>query len=68
MVLERTQNEILIRMPANTDLSEIQNMIDYLQYVELSESSEAKQDDADDLARAANANMWEKFKSERAYK
>lgn len=68
MVLERTEEEILIRMPANTDLSEIQNMIDYMQYVELSATSEATQDDADKLARISNVNIWEKFKRERAYK
>lgn len=36
MILERTKKEILIRLPLNVDLSELQDMLDYLNYKELS--------------------------------
>jgi hypothetical protein len=35
MILERTKDEILVRLPAYVDLTELQNMLDYLQYKEL---------------------------------
>jgi len=34
MILERTKDEILVRLPANMDITELQNMLDYLDYKE----------------------------------
>lgn len=68
MILERTKNEILVRLPANIDLSELQEMIDFLQYKELSSLSKAKQEDADDLANEVNKSIWNKVKTRRRIK
>jgi hypothetical protein len=65
MILERTQNEILVRLPAYVDLSELQNMIDYLQYKELTAKSKATQSDVDKLSEAVNKSMWKKIKTRR---
>ena len=65
MIVERTNNEILVRLPSNIDLSELQDMLDYLNYRELTANSKAKQIDSDDLAKEANASMWAKIKKER---
>jgi hypothetical protein len=65
MILERTQNEILIRLPANIDVSELQTMLDYLQYLELTANSTASETDVESLAKAANKSMWQKVKETR---
>lgn len=68
MILERTENEILVRLPAYVDLTELQNMIDFLQYKELTAKSKAKQSDVDELSKKANKSMWAKVKSSRSLK
>lgn len=61
MILERTKNEILVRLPANVDLTELQNMLDYLNYKELTAKSKAKQTDADELSKLVNKSIWDKI-------
>lgn len=68
MILERTETEILVRLPLNVDLTELQNMIDFLRYKELTANSMAKQKDADLLAEATNSSMIKKFRAKRANK
>jgi len=68
MILERTKDEILVRLPAYVDLSELQNMIDFLQYKELTAKSEAKQSDVDELSKEVNKSIWTKIKARRGLK
>jgi len=65
MRVERSNNEILVRLPSNVDLSELQDMLDYLEYRELTTNSRAKQKDADGLAEEVNATIWNKIKKQR---
>lgn len=65
MIVERTNNEILVRLPSNVDISELQDMLDYLKYRELTANSKAKQDDVDKLAKEVNSSMWDKIKKQR---
>jgi len=65
MILERTKDEILIRLPANIDVSELQTMLDYLQYLELTANSTATETDVESLANSANKSMWQKVKETR---
>jgi len=62
MILERTKNEILVRLPAYVDLTELQNMLDYLQYKELTAKSAATQSNVDQLAKLVNKSLWTKIK------
>jgi len=68
MILERTKNEILVRLPAYVDLTELQNMLDYLRYKELTAKSKAKQSDVDKLSKAVNKSIWTKVKASRRLK
>mgnify|MGYP006904090926 CR=1 FL=1 len=68
MILERTENEILIRMPLNIDVSDLQNLLDYLKYKELIANSKAQQVDADSIAQLAKISMMKKFKDKRKIK
>ena len=65
MILERTKDEILIRLPANIDASDLQTMLDYLQYLELTANSSATETDVESLAESANKSMWQKVKETR---
>jgi hypothetical protein len=68
MILERTKDEILVRLPAYVDLTELQNMIDFLRYKELTAKSMAKQSEVDELSRSVNKAIWTKVKTSRAIK
>ena len=65
MKIERKEDELIVRLPANVDLSELQNMIDYLKYKEATAESKAKQADADNLAKEVNKSIWDEVKSQR---
>lgn len=64
MILERTQSEILVRLPSDIDVSELQNMLDYFKYKEATAKSKAAQKDVDMLAEMVNKSIWEKFKNQ----
>jgi hypothetical protein len=66
MILERTKKEYLVRIPINVDLTELQDMLDYLNYKELSSKSAAKQSDVDALSKVINKSMMKKVKEKRA--
>jgi hypothetical protein len=68
MILERTTTEILVRLPSTVDLSELQDMLDYLKYKELSSSTNAKQSDVDELSKIINKSMWSNLKEKRKLK
>ncbi len=68
MILERTKDEILVRLPANLDLTELQNMIDYLDYKEQTMNSKISQNEVDGLSKTVNESIWAKFKAQRGIK
>ena len=65
MILERTKDEILIRLSANINVSDLQSMPDYLKYLELTANSSAIKADVKNLSEAANKSMWQKVKEAR---
>ena len=62
MVIERTANEFVIRIPVTTQVEQVQDMIDYLRYKELTSTYEVNQGEVDMLAREINKSWWEKNK------
>jgi hypothetical protein len=65
MILERKDKEILVRLPSSVDLTELQDMIDYLRYKELTSKSKAKQSDVNELTKEVNKTIWTKVKKQR---
>ncbi len=65
MILERTNSEILVRLPSYVDLSELQDMLDYLKYKELTALSKAKEADVEALSASVNKSAWKKIKAKR---
>lgn len=60
MRIERTDKEILIRIPANLSSKKLQDILDLLRYSELTAKSSATQQDADNMASDINMQWWSK--------
>ncbi len=60
MLIERTNTEVIIRLPAYVDTNGLQRLVDYLTYKEATAKSKAKQSDVDDLANEVKAGWWAK--------
>ena len=60
MVIERTTNEVIIRLPAYVDTKGLQRLVDYLSYKEATAKSKAKQSDVDKLAKVIKKGWWVK--------
>ncbi len=60
MVIERTKNEVIIRLPSYIDTDGLLNLITYLAYKEATDTSQAKQDEVDKLAKDVKKGWWKK--------
>ena len=64
MIVERENDEILVRFSANMKTSRIQAILDYLRYEELTFKSTATEDDVDNLLKEVKKGRWSKVKEE----
>jgi hypothetical protein len=64
MIVERKNNEILVRISAGTNASKIQSILDYLRYEELTSNSQATEKDIENLTKESKSDRWEKIKKE----
>ena len=60
MLIERTTNEVIIRLPSYVDTEGLQKLVDYLSYKEATAKSKAKQSDVDKLAKEVKKGWWTK--------
>ena len=60
MLIERTSNEVIIRLPASVDTTGLQQLVDYLTYKEATANSRAKQQQVDKLASGVKKGWWKK--------
>jgi hypothetical protein len=58
MIVERTTNQIVIKVSSRVDNFGFQRIMEYLEYLELTTESKSKQEDADRLADELNENWW----------
>jgi hypothetical protein len=61
MIVERLNNEILIRLPASMDSKKLQSILDFLRYEELTTKSKISQKEVDDLINVAKKGRWNKI-------
>ena len=59
MIVERTEREVIIRIPASVNYEGIQRMIDLISLRESNARSVATQEDIDILAKEVNKGWWE---------
>ena len=64
MIVERQENEILVRFSARMNTSKIQTILDYLRYEELTSKSTATKNDVDKLLKEAKKGRWNRNKKE----
>jgi len=63
MIIERTNDEIIIRLPGDIDIEELQELKDWFQYKETTRKTKAKQVDVDELVSQIKKGRWDKRKS-----
>ena len=64
MIVERKNNEILVRISAAHKASRIQTILNYLRYEELTSKSKATQKDLDLLLKKSKKGRFNKIKQE----
>jgi len=62
MIVERTNNELIIRLPSTVNAAEIQDLLNYLRYQELTSGFTVKQNEVDKLSRQVNQGWWKRNK------
>lgn len=67
MVVERAKGEIIIRLSDTIDISELENMIDYIRYKELVSKSQATQEEIDEISELINAEIWDNYKEQNKF-
>lgn len=63
MQIERTNKEILIRLPSGTDLVGLQRILDYIKFREIASKSKATSEQIDELSSESKSSWWIKNKS-----
>lgn len=58
MVIERTKEEIIFRLPSNRDISGLQHIVNYLKYKETIINSEGIEEQANELANESKKRWW----------
>ena len=64
MIIERQNNELLVRIPASMRISRVQTILDYLRYEDLTSKSSANEEDIDQLVKQAKKGRWDRIKNE----
>jgi hypothetical protein len=62
MKIERTKTEVIIRIPASTNVDDLQDIADLIDYQQLTKNSKAKQKDVDELINSLKKGRWNKAK------
>ena len=63
MIIERKNNELVLRLPANIDTLGLQRMLDYLKYKEVTIGSNSEQEEVDALAEQSKSTWWTENKN-----
>ncbi|MBK6340207.1 MAG: hypothetical protein IPO64_07185 [Bacteroidetes bacterium] len=64
MTIERTNNEIIFRLPNNINLDDLQDFADYFQYRTIANKSKASQTEVDNLVKEIKKGRWDKTRKQ----
>jgi hypothetical protein len=59
MIIERTNKEVIIRLPGNIDTSDLEKMVDFLRFKEITSKSKATQAQVNALVKEVKKGRWE---------
>ena len=62
MTIERTNSEIIIKVPAYVNVEGLQRLLDFLAYREVTAKSKAAQEDVDQLVLEVKKDRWTRNK------
>lgn len=62
ITIERTDREIIIKLPADLNVDDIQRILDYLSYRQAIQRSQATQAQIDNLVNEVKNGWWQKNK------
>jgi len=60
--IDRTDSEILIRLPIASTSKAVQDALNFIRYVELGQNSQITQDDIEGMVRETKDRWWEENK------
>lgn len=63
MLVERTNKEVIIRLPASVDTEDLLDILNYARYKELTANFKTDQKEVDKIANDINAKWWAKNRS-----
>lgn len=58
MLVERTNGEVIIRLPASVNTEDLQDFLNYARYKELTSGFRIEQEEVDKLANEISSNWW----------
>jgi hypothetical protein len=64
MVIERSNSEIIIKIPSTVNVDDLQDLINHTRYKELSSTFQINQNEIDKLESDVNANWWKENKQQ----
>lgn len=62
MIIERTDEEVIFRLPSNTKLEELQEIADLFYFKEIAKKSKESQTEVDELVKKIKKGRWTKTK------
>jgi hypothetical protein len=63
MVIEKTTDEVILRLPADFDTFGLQRILNYLKYKDLIKSSQATEKQITQLSNTSKNRWWEENKN-----
>jgi dihydroneopterin aldolase len=60
MLVERTNKEVIIRLPASVDTDDLQDFLNYARYKELTSNFHVEQKKVDKLSEQITSKWWAK--------
>ena len=63
MLIERTDKEVIIRLPVSVDTDDLQDFVNYARYKEITSKFKVSQKKVDKLAKEIKKGWWAKNRS-----
>ena len=62
MIIERTKNEVIFKLPISVNVDVLQDMADLFEFREIGQKSKASQNQVDLLVKSIKKGRWKKTK------
>ncbi|WP_181304005.1 hypothetical protein [Rufibacter sp. XAAS-G3-1] len=63
MMIDRTEDEVIFRLPSTTNVDDLQDIADLLEFEETSKKSKATQKEVDSLVKEIKKGRWAETKA-----